>query len=57
MDINKITKEDIVAWFKQQEETCYKCPFNKECDTLMDTYEGPKLCDIIAPREDGTEEI
>lgn len=57
MDINKITKEDIVAWFKQQKETCYKCPFNKECGTLMDAYEGPKLCEIIASREDGTEEI
>ena len=52
MDINKITKEDIVAWFKQQEETCYKCPFNKECDNLMDTYEGPKLCQLITCYKD-----
>ena len=57
MDINKITKEDIVAWFKQQKETCCKCPFNKECDNLMDIWDGPQLCNIIAPREDETEEI
>lgn len=47
MDINKITKEDIVAWFKAQKDNCYKYLFDKECNDLIDINEGPKLCDLI----------
>ena len=44
---NKITKEDIVAYFKYQKDNCHICPFDKECNNLMGTYEAPKLCEII----------
>ncbi len=51
---SEITKEDIIKWFKQQQKDCWKCPFDKECDNVIDNY-GPYLCDLIKYCEDEEE--
>ena len=53
-NIKEITKEDIIKWFKAQEDKCYMCPFDKECDNVIDNY-GPHLCDLIKYYEDEEE--
>lgn len=47
-----ITKFEIITYFTNIE--CKDCPFIDECNTLINKYDAPTLCNCVTSNFEGT---